>query len=149
MQQTVTERFKLIIEEKASSETKFSEMIGVSQTTLNSQLNSVKGVKMESIIAVLDRFQDISAEWLLRGKGDMNLSLSNYNGEENDEILDIKTKYDKLRIEYDEEIVEHQKLLSQLEYMEEYNQRLVLEVHNLKKKLSAYEREKKILSNSK
>lgn len=142
MQQTVTERFKLIIEEKASSETKFSEMIGVSQTTLNSQLNSVKGVKMESIIAVLDRFQDISAEWLLRGKGDMNLSLSNYNGEENDEILDIKTRYDKLRIEYDEEIVEHQKLLSQLEYMEEYNQRLVLEVHNLKKRLSAYEREK-------
>lgn len=74
MEKSVTERFKEIINAKASSITSFASEIGISQSTLSSQFNSKSGIQIPVITAALKRYSDISAEWLLRGKGEMILT---------------------------------------------------------------------------
>ena len=75
MENPVTERFKELIRATSDSATAFSSEIGVSQSTLSCQLNSKKGVSSDVIFAALQRFPEISAEWLFRGKGDLFLPL--------------------------------------------------------------------------
>lgn len=145
MENSIRQRIKDVLMLKNTSINKFADGNPSLQTRLSRQINQGASISCDTIVRILSTYPDISAEWLIRGEGVPNLedSLSLYNGEEDDDILDLKVKHDKLKIEHEEELIEHQKLLSQLEYMEEYNQRLVLEVHNLKKRLSAYEKEKK------
>jgi len=76
-------RINLLIKNKAKSVREFAAMIGVQQNTLNQQLIGSRKVSLETISAILSSFDDISAEWLLRGKGNM------YNTENS--IPDIKT----------------------------------------------------------
>ena len=94
MKRTVTERFKEIICTKASSITAFSAEIGISQSTLSSQFGSKSGIQVPVITATLKRYSDISAEWLLRGKGEMILSdnLPPIIGDESENDLDTHAK---------------------------------------------------------
>lgn len=71
MENTVTERFKELIKIKKSSILDFSKQIGIAQTTLNCQLYSTRGISINVILLTLKTFPEISAEWLLRGEGDM------------------------------------------------------------------------------
>lgn len=71
MENTVTERFKELIKIKKSSILDFSNQIGIAQTTLNCQLYSTRGISINVILLTLKTFPEISAEWLLRGEGDM------------------------------------------------------------------------------
>ena len=94
MKRTVTERFKEIICTKASSITAFSAEIGISQSTLSSLFGSKSGIQVPVITATLKRYSDISAEWLLRGKGEMILSdnLPPIIGDESENDLDTHAK---------------------------------------------------------
>ena len=76
IEKTLTERFKELINTKSASVLDFSRLIGVAQTTLNSQLSSAKGISTSVILLTLDAFPDVSAEWLLRGKGEMIVASS-------------------------------------------------------------------------
>lgn len=76
IENTLTERFKELISAKSASVLDFSRLIGVAQTTLNSRLSSTKGVSSNVILLTLDTFPDVSAEWLLRGKGEMLIASS-------------------------------------------------------------------------
>lgn len=94
MEKSVTERFKEIIGAKANSTTAFSSEIGISQSTLSSQLSSKFGIQVPVITATLKRYSDISAEWLFRGKGEMILSdnLPPILGDESENDLDTHAK---------------------------------------------------------
>ena len=74
MKDSMLERLKDVISVKSSSILDFSNKIGVPQTTLNNQIKSPRGVSVSVILLTLHTFPDISAEWLLRGKGEMILS---------------------------------------------------------------------------
>lgn len=76
IENALTERFKELISVKSASVLDFSRLIGVAQTTLNSQLSSTKGISSNVILLTLDTFPDVSAEWLLRGKGEMLIASS-------------------------------------------------------------------------
>lgn len=76
-------RVKCLINEKARSVREFAEKIGVKQVTLNQQISGDRKLSLDIIFSILNSFPDISAEWLLRGKGNM------YNTENS--IPDIKT----------------------------------------------------------
>lgn len=65
------ERVKKIIETKSKSVREFSSMIGVKQVTLNQQISGSRSLSLDVVIAILNSFEDISAEWLLRGDGSM------------------------------------------------------------------------------
>ena len=142
MENSIRQRIKDVLSLKNTSINKFADGDASLQTRLSRQINQGSSISCDTIIRVLSAYPEISAEWLIRGEGTPEIaeSLSLYNGKEEEDVLELKARYDKLKIEHEEELIEHQKLLSQLEYMEEYNQRLVLEIYELKKKLSVYEK---------
>lgn len=91
------ERVKEIINVKAKSVREFSKMINIKQVTLNQQLTGTRSLSLDIIVAILNSFEDISAEWLLRGKGSMYLSKSEIN--ENKIINSNKIEIIKLQTE--------------------------------------------------
>lgn len=68
------ERIKEIIAYSGLSDRAFAIKCGLVQNTLNRQLNGVRELSLATVNAILSTFEDISSEWLLRGKGTMLLS---------------------------------------------------------------------------
>ena len=83
MKDAIRQRIKDVLSAKDSNPTKFSSGDTAMQKRLSRQLNSGATITFETISSILDSFPDVSAEWLLRGKGNM------YNTENS--IPDIKT----------------------------------------------------------
>lgn len=71
MKNDVLQRIKQMYEINASSEREFANRIGVNPKTLNQQFKGERSISLDSILAILSSFEDISAEWLLRGSGEM------------------------------------------------------------------------------
>ena len=53
------------------SENEFAPMIGIPQTTINGYSRGKNKPSLAYVMAVIDRFPELSAEWLLRGEGEM------------------------------------------------------------------------------
>lgn len=65
------ERLRGVRASKAKSVNNFAKLIGMSQTTVNGIMLGSRGVSVDIIVAVLTAFPDVSAEWLMRGEGEM------------------------------------------------------------------------------
>lgn len=65
------ERVIDIIKLKAKSVREFADSVGIKQVTLNQQLNGDRKLSLDTVLSILNSFDDISAEWLLRGEGEM------------------------------------------------------------------------------
>lgn len=110
MEKALTERFKELIRVKSSSILDFSKRIDIAQATLNSQLCSTRGISINVIMLTLNAFPDISAEWLLRGVGNMykNAEASTDSEEEDSEedkfYKDIIFTYQEMTKEYRKKI---------------------------------------------
>ena len=66
-------RLKEVIALSGLSDRAFAIKCGIKQNTLSRQLGGVSEVSASTINAILDNYEEISAEWLLRGKGSMLL----------------------------------------------------------------------------
>lgn len=66
-------RIKEVIALSELSDRAFAIKCGIKQNTLSRQLGGVSEVSASTINAILDNYEEISAEWLLRGKGSMLL----------------------------------------------------------------------------
>lgn len=71
METAVIQRFKKVIEERHLSVTALGKLIGVHPSTLNRQFNGESAMTLSTIDAFLQYFGNVSAEWLLRGDGEM------------------------------------------------------------------------------
>lgn len=71
MDSTVAQRIKSILNDKQISIAAFAKMIGMLQVTCNRQIRGDQAVSLAIIEGFLHVFPDISAEWLLRGEGEM------------------------------------------------------------------------------
>lgn len=76
MDSTVAQRIKSILNHKQISIAAFAKMIGMLQVTCNRQIRGDQAVSLALIEGFLHVFPDISAEWLLRGEGEMYKSNS-------------------------------------------------------------------------
>lgn len=56
---------------KSKSVNAFAEMIGMPQATVNNYMLGKRKVSLEFIMTIVSSFEDISTDWLLRGKGPM------------------------------------------------------------------------------
>jgi transcriptional regulator with XRE-family HTH domain len=65
------DRIKEVIAYSGLSDRAFALKCGIKQNTLSRQLGGVSEVSTSTINAILDNYQEISAEWLLRGTGSM------------------------------------------------------------------------------
>ena len=111
MKDAIRQRIKDVLSAKDSNPTKFSSGDTAMQKRLSRQLNSGATITFETISSILDSFPDVSAEWLLRGKGNM------YNTENS--IPDIKTGdmqsvYDTVVRDKDEQIEKMKAEINQL-----------------------------------
>ena len=71
METTVAQRIKSILNDNQISIAAFAKMIGMLQVTCNRQIRGDQAVSLAMIEGFLHVFPDISAEWLLRGEGEM------------------------------------------------------------------------------
>lgn len=113
MESLVAQRIKAVLEFKQISIAAFSKMIGMQQVTCNRQIRGDQAVSLGLIEGFLKEFDEISAEWLLRGKGNQinekpSFSVAEQapeyredkNGLLNDSVW--KAKYEELEKRYDQ-----------------------------------------------
>lgn len=90
------DRIRKIIEYKKLTATKFASEIGVAQTTLSGHLNDQRKVSIDVVCGIINSFEDISAEWLLTGKGKMikgYLGSSGSSGSDDTAVLIDRIKF--------------------------------------------------------
>ena len=145
MKETMLERFKSVIAAKSKSATDFGKTIGVAQTTLSNQLQSPRGISVEVILLTLSAFPDISAEWLLRGKGGMILSenLPAFEGNESEKEMDLHAELARKTGELEEYKIQVLRLEAQKDYLQERNDDLVITNRMIQDELNKYQEPKR------
>jgi hypothetical protein len=72
MKNAVTQRVMQVLESKNITPNALADKLGMYQQTISKQLKEDgSGVSLTTIVGMLELFPDLSAEWLLRGEGDM------------------------------------------------------------------------------
>lgn len=74
MKDDVLQRIKWIYEQKSISEREFANYVGINPKTINQQFKGERSLSLDVVLGVISSFEDISTEWLLRGKGDIILT---------------------------------------------------------------------------
>lgn len=87
MEDIIIQRFKKVAEKYNLSVTALGKLIGIHPSTLNRQFSGESAMSLNTIDAFLQHFEDISAEWLLRGEGEM------IKGENKDNDKHIEKKF--------------------------------------------------------
>lgn len=99
MEKAVKQRIRSLLAEFGSNPTVLAKEYSVNQKTLNNQINSDTQLSASTILLVLNAFSDISAEWLLRGKGEMLLNNSSQIApvESSNELISLRAENAVLR----------------------------------------------------
>lgn len=133
MEECVLQRVISICRQKSVSESQFAKMIGSNQKTINQQFRGERSISLDTISKILSSFEDISAEWLLRGEGPM-----------------LKSETGKINIDLISEQIESSSLVKvlvrSLESYQKHEDDLLNAIENLKKENNKL---KQGLSNSK
>lgn len=69
----VKDRVLQLFKYKRISVRAMAAQIGMAQKNLNNQVSGEVALSMHTLLLILDAFPDVSAEWLLRGTGEMFL----------------------------------------------------------------------------
>lgn len=67
----IVSRLREILSFSGLSVRAFAIKCGITQKTLDNQIKGLRGISVETIMSVLTTFPEISAEWLMRGAGEM------------------------------------------------------------------------------
>ena len=67
----VRNRINDVLREKGLTENSVAAGVSAVQSRLNSQLSQGGKISLDTILRILDACPDVSAEWLLRGTGEM------------------------------------------------------------------------------
>lgn len=115
------------------------------QTRLSRQVNGGASITCETILRFLEVFPEVSAEWLLRGKGEMILSdnMPTFSGNETESEEDLKIELSKVVAELEEYKLQNLRLEAQKDYLQERNDDLVVSCRMLQDELNLYQEPKK------
>lgn len=119
----VKERVNELLISQSLSVRKLSEQIGVPQKTLNNQVNVSNPalLTLETILLILERFPNVSTEWLLRGNGNMFLN-DKESSSDSDTTPAKRTSDYRIKVIEKEDIQSNDKYLDAL--IEEKNKRI-------------------------
>lgn len=119
----VKERVNELLISQSLSVRKLSEQIGVPQKTLNNQVNVSNPalLTLETILLILERFPNVSTEWLLRGNGNMFLD-EKERGSDSIIASSKRTSDYRIKVIEKEDIQSNDKYLDAL--IEEKNKRI-------------------------
>lgn len=79
MNQSITDRIILFIEYKKLNIKEFETIIGISNGTLGKAIDRNGSINSTKLPIILEQFPELSADWLITGKGEM---LRTTNGQE-------------------------------------------------------------------
>lgn len=118
---------------------------GAMQTRLTRQINGGATITYDTICRFLEMFPDISAEWLLRGRGDMLISnnLPSFYGEESENEMGLHAELARKTAELEEYKMQSLRLEAQKDYLQERNDDLVISCRMLQDELNRYQEPKK------
>lgn len=112
MEVSVIERINVVLKHFYKTPNGLANMLEMIPSTVNRQLKGDQALSSKVIEGVLSVFSDVSAEWLLRGKGKMLISeqttlakMQDTKGRESDVVEHYsvwKAKYEKLEKRYDQ-----------------------------------------------
>lgn len=142
----MVERVLKLIETKTyGNEKDFALQIGIKQQTINNYTKGKRTVSLDAIIAILTAYEDVSAEWLLRGKGEMLISdnLPKFHGLETDSELNVHASLARMAAELEEYKLQIMRLEAQKDYLQERNDDLVVSCRMLQDELNRYQEPKK------
>lgn len=133
----ILQRIKSLIEIKGYNINSFSKKIGIAQVTLNNYFRLNRLPAYETLHAILHTFPDVSAEWLMRGEGDMFIcdGMPVIRGDESDSEENLHVLLAQCRGKLEDSQNENMKLLGQLEFMEDYNLKVVGKLNAALKKV--------------
>ena len=83
-------RIKMLVQHYQLSARAFAHKCGLKDNTFINQMNGVREVSLTTICGILLSNEEISAEWLIRGKGEMllNSQQRSENGERVNKLID-------------------------------------------------------------
>lgn len=67
----ILSRLKEIVAYSGLSVRALAIKCGIPQKTLDNQIKGLRGISIETVVSVLQAYPEISAEWMLRGNGEM------------------------------------------------------------------------------
>lgn len=71
IEKEVLKRIKVFIQSQRIKTSELSRIIGINQTSVYGYLDGTNKAPMSFIVLFLESFPEVSAEWLLRGEGEM------------------------------------------------------------------------------
>lgn len=71
MESAVCNRIKQFLKENRYTVRTLAGMLNVNEGTLSNKLNGTRGIDIETVCALLKLFPQLSADWLLLGRGSM------------------------------------------------------------------------------
>lgn len=71
MEELILQRIKEVLRLKGISMSQISSAYGIKQNTFSRQISGESALSASSLLSIIGFFPDISAEWLMRGEGDM------------------------------------------------------------------------------
>ncbi|MDC1864174.1 hypothetical protein [Bacteroides uniformis] len=98
MENFVKQRIRDLLVKMNSNPTQLAKKYSLNQKTLNNQINSDVQLSASTILLVLEEFNNVSAEWLLRGKGNMLIVEDKENADDLQELTVIVDKNGYLRL---------------------------------------------------
>lgn len=103
----IVERILELVGIKAKSKRDFASMIGVEQTLFNNyMIGKRSGMNFDIVDSILRTFPEISAEWLLRGNGEMIISDASSMKDIEPTYSQTSAMYESLLKDRDEQIEE-------------------------------------------
>lgn len=141
----IIQRLRDLIDAKGYNVNSFAKEIGIKQRTLNNYVLLNRLPAYETLHAILDKCPDVSAEWLMRGDGPMFIAdrLPEFTGAESESEENLHVLLAHREAELEELKREHIKLIGQLEFMEEYNMKVVRRMGKAEKELEQLRGESK------
>jgi hypothetical protein len=137
----VRERILLIFSNFATNINKLSDGNTALRNRLTRQINNDAAITIDTISVVLTAFPEVSAEWLLRGKGEMLISsnLPKFYGEENENEMDLHADLARKTAELEEYKIHVLRLEAQKDYLQERNDDLVITNRMLQDELNKFQ----------
>lgn len=141
MENAIRQRIKDVLNAHNSNPNKLAGNDANFQNRLSRQINQGATISCDTLIRVLMAFPDVSAEWMIRGNGEMMFTdnLPFFSGEESENEENLKIELSRKVAELEELKLQVVRLEAQKDYLQERNDDLVVSNRMLQDELNKYQ----------
>ena len=141
MENAIRQRIKDVLNAHNSNPNKLAGNDANFQNRLSRQINQGATISCDTLIRVLMAFPDVSAEWMLRGNGEMMFTdnLPCFSGEESENEENLKIELSRKVAELEELKLQVVRLEAQKDYLQERNDDLIVSNRMLQDELNKYD----------